>query len=63
IGEGMYGSVYKAHCVDTAAGVVALKKIRTRVGNEGFPLTSVREIKLLRMINHPNVVRLLDIVA
>ena len=29
---------------------------------EGFPLTSIREIKLLKNINHPNIVKLYSVV-
>jgi serine/threonine protein kinase len=28
-----------------------------------FPLTAIREIKLLRKLRHPNIVRLKDIVS
>jgi len=30
---------------------------------EGFPITAVREIKILRQLNHPNIVKLLEIVT
>lgn len=30
--------------------------------NEGFPLTSIREIKILKNINHPNIVKLFSVV-
>jgi len=40
---------------------VALKKIRTEKEKEGIPLTALREIKLLRSLNHPNIVELLDV--
>eukprot|EP01134_Creolimax_fragrantissima_P007413 CFRG7413T1 len=63
IGEGMYGSVYRAQAKQNPAEIVALKKIRTRISTEGFPLTSIREIKLLRHMTHPNVMRLIDIVT
>lgn len=39
---------------------VALKKIFIRTEQEGFPITSLREIKLLKNVNHPNVVNLVD---
>eukprot|EP01054_Gregarina_sp_Poly1_P003523 Gregarina_sp_Poly_1__3522@NODE_2027_length_2834_cov_135_403325_g1310_i0_p1_GENE_NODE_2027_length_2834_cov_135_403325_g1310_i0NODE_2027_length_2834_cov_135_403325_g1310_i0_p1_ORF_typecomplete_len405_score38_54Pkinase/PF00069_25/1_2e67Pkinase_Tyr/PF07714_17/5_3e36Kinaselike/PF14531_6/0_0018Kinaselike/PF14531_6/0_026Kdo/PF06293_14/2e07Haspin_kinase/PF12330_8/0_00051Pkinase_fungal/PF17667_1/9_9e06FTA2/PF13095_6/0_29FTA2/PF13095_6/1_5APH/PF01636_23/0_056APH/PF01636_23/1_7e03WaaY/PF06176_11/0_12YrbLPh len=55
IGEGTYGVVYKA--VDIASGrVVALKKIRTNNPDEGLPATSIREIKLLKTLDHPNII-------
>jgi len=43
--------------------VVALKKVRLENEMEGFPITAVREIKILRQLNHPNIVKLLEIVT
>jgi serine/threonine protein kinase len=61
-GAGTYGTVYKAR--DKQSGeVVALKKLRMANEKEGFPLTSVREIKILKSINHINIVRLKDVVV
>lgn len=40
--------------------VVALKKIFTKSEQEGFPMTSLREIKLLKNVSHPNVASLID---
>ncbi|WKX99745.1 hypothetical protein Q1695_014538 [Nippostrongylus brasiliensis] len=62
VGEGTYGQVYKAR--DKITGEqVALKKVRLENEKEGFPITAVREIKILRQLNHANVVKLLDIVT
>uniref|UniRef100_A0A915BNJ3 Cyclin-dependent kinase 12 n=1 Tax=Parascaris univalens TaxID=6257 RepID=A0A915BNJ3_PARUN len=62
VGEGTYGQVYKA--IDKFTGeIVALKKVRLENEKEGFPITAVREIKILRQLNHKNVVRLIDIVT
>jgi len=61
IGEGTYGIVYKAR--DLANGeVVALKKIRLEAEDEGIPGTAIREISLLKELQHPNIVRLYDVV-
>jgi len=61
IGEGTYGVVYKAK--DKESGrTVALKKIRLDTESDGVPSTAIREISLLKELNHPNVVRLLDVV-
>lgn len=37
--------------------LVALKKIRLEVEDEGVPSTALREISLLKELRHPNVVR------
>ncbi|ESO82954.1 hypothetical protein LOTGIDRAFT_204877 [Lottia gigantea] len=61
IGEGTYGVVYKAR--DKISGhMVALKKIRLDSESEGVPSTAIREISLLKELEHPNVVRLLDVI-
>lgn len=61
IGEGTYGVVYKAKDIETGQ-TVALKKIRLDAESDGVPSTAIREISLLKELNHPNVVRLLDVV-
>lgn len=43
--------------------LVALKKVRLENEVEGFPITAVREIKILRQLNHPNIVKLIEIVT
>ena len=40
----------------------ALKKIRLDADSEGVPSTAIREIALLRELNHPNIVRLLNVI-
>jgi len=56
IGEGTYGVVYRAK--DRATGtVVALKQIRLENEDEGVPSTAIREISVLRELNHQNIVR------
>ncbi|CAD6187984.1 unnamed protein product [Caenorhabditis auriculariae] len=62
IGEGTYGQVYKATNRRTGEQV-ALKRVRLENEKEGFPITAVREIKILRQLNHKNIVRLIDIVT
>lgn len=61
IGEGTYGVVYKSK--DRVTGeIVALKKIRLEAEDEGIPSTAIREISLLKELQHPNIVRLYDVV-
>jgi len=43
--------------------MVALKKVRLENEKEGFPITAVREIKILRQLNHPNIVNLMEVVT
>lgn len=40
-----------------------MKKIRFETDDEGIPVTAIREIALLKSLNHPNVVKLEDIVS
>ena len=61
IGEGTYGVVYKAKDTKTS-DVVALKKIRLKAEEEGIPSTAIREISLLKELQHKNIVRLLDVI-
>lgn len=42
---------------------MALKKVRLENEFDGFPITAVREIKILRQLDHPNIVKLLEIVT
>nr|BAH97197.1 cyclin-dependent kinase 2 [Patiria pectinifera] len=61
IGEGTYGVVYKARDRESWK-MVALKKIRLDTESEGVPSTAIREIALLKELDHSNVVRLQDVV-
>lgn len=59
VGEGTYGKVYKSRNLYTGE-LVALKKIRMETEKDGFPVTAVREMKLLQSLKHDNVVRLVE---
>jgi cyclin-dependent kinase 2 len=61
IGEGTYGVVYKARD-RVSQEVIALKKIRLDAEDEGVPSTAIREISLLKELQHQNIVRLKDVV-
>lgn len=43
--------------------LVALKKIRMENEREGFPITALREIRLLMRLRHPSIISLLEIVS
>eukprot|EP00656_Telonema_subtile_P055196 TRINITY_DN847_c0_g1_i10.p1 TRINITY_DN847_c0_g1~~TRINITY_DN847_c0_g1_i10.p1 ORF type:complete len:391 (-),score=85.38 TRINITY_DN847_c0_g1_i10:317-1489(-) len=62
VGEGTFGEVFKARDSQTD-DMVALKKIRMRNEREGFPITAIREIKLLRDLHHENVIDLREVVS
>ncbi|KAI0199038.1 kinase-like protein [Astrocystis sublimbata] len=59
LGEGTFGEVHKARSRRTGA-LVALKKIIMHNEKDGFPITALREIKLLKLLSHKNVLRLED---
>ena len=60
VGEGTYGVVYKAKDMKTN-DIVALKKIRLLADEEGIPSTAIREISLLKELQHVNIVKLVDV--
>lgn len=62
VGEGTYGKVYKARNSVTGE-FVALKRLRLESEREGFPITAMREIKLLQSFDHPNIVGLLEMMV
>ncbi|EGF80440.1 hypothetical protein BATDEDRAFT_3387, partial [Batrachochytrium dendrobatidis JAM81] len=61
VGQGTYGIVYKARNRSTKA-ITALKRVKMDQEQEGgMPLSSLREISLLKSLNHINVVKVLDV--
>merc|ERR1712112_482856 len=61
IGEGTYGVVFKGKNKKTGE-IVAMKKIRLESEEEGVPSTAIREISLLKELQHPNIVSLQDVI-
>jgi len=61
IGKGAYSAVYKGRDRHREGRYVAMKEVRIPLNSEeGIPMTTVREIGLLRQLDkfeHPNVVR------
>ncbi|KAF8655275.1 hypothetical protein AX16_003175 [Volvariella volvacea WC 439] len=62
VGEGTFGKVYKAQNTVTKIHV-ALKRIRMESEKDGFPVTAMREIKLLQSLRHANIVRLYEMMV
>ncbi|CAH1399888.1 unnamed protein product [Nezara viridula] len=64
IGNGAYGTVYKACHRTNENTFVALKKIKVPLTEEGIPMSMLREISTLKLLDqyaHPNIIRLLDV--
>ena len=63
IGEGTYGIVFFAKDKNTNEQY-AIKKMKVLDNQDGFPMTSLREVKILKMLsNHPNIVSIKDVVV
>ena len=66
IGEGTYGQVYKARH-RRKGHLVAMKKMRVhpqkKEDSQGYPLTAVREIKILKRLSHDNMVCMHEVVT
>nr|QAA13015.1 cyclin-dependent kinase 6 [Locusta migratoria] len=62
IGNGAYGTVYRARSAN--GQIVAVKKVRVNLSADGIPLSTLREVVLLKELaqyEHPNIVKLLDV--
>lgn len=61
IGKGEFGEVFRAENVSTKEGF-AVKTISIENPTLGIPSSAIREIGILRELNHPGVVRLYDLI-
>lgn len=57
VGLGTFGKVFRARHKDTGA-LYALKRVIMEMEREGFPVTAVREAKLLESLSHENILKL-----
>ncbi|XP_019534682.2 cyclin-dependent kinase 10, partial [Aedes albopictus] len=64
VGEGTYGIVFRARDTENEE-IVALKKVRIdqEMFKDGFPVSGLREIQILKNCNHENVVKLKEVVV
>lgn len=60
VGEGTYASVFLARHLETGEQL-AIKKIKIVSSSDGLDITALREVRFLRELNHPNVIRLVDV--
>ena len=56
----IFREVFKARCKKTH-DFVAMKLILMDQEKEGFPITALREIKILQELRHDNIVRLIEV--
>merc|ERR1719208_551132 len=61
VGQGTFGEVFKARLRTDRSKIVALKKVLMENEKEGFPITALREIRILQRVNHDNIVNLIEI--
>ena len=55
VGEGVYGIVLKWRNKETGE-IVAIKKFKESDDDEAIRKTTIREVKILRLLRHENIV-------
>ena len=63
IGNGTYGTVYRSRDKKTGKSYALKRVILHHEKADGFPITSMREIRVLRSLQHKNIVKLRDVVV
>ena len=59
LGEGTYGVVFLAQC-KTTDKTFAIKRMKAGT-SQGIEIPTLRELKFLRELNHPNIISLIDV--
>ena len=60
LGNGTYGTVYKVKKLSSGE-IFAVKKFNMEKETDGIPSTALREIAILKQLNHPNIVSVKDL--
>lgn len=58
--KGAYGTVFKGRDLINKGNIVAMKKIKLPLAQGGIPMTTLREIAILKQLSylqHPNIVK------
>ena len=71
VGEGTFGKVFKAEYKGPKdyqerlgiPKIVALKKIKTESEKQGFPITALREIMIMKKLYHKNILQLFEVIT
>ncbi|KAI5959525.1 BUR1 [Candida theae] len=61
LGQGTFGVVQKARNKRTGE-IVAIKQLLNHSAKEGFPITAMREITILKQLDHHNILNIVDII-
>lgn len=61
LGQGTFGVVQKATKKKTGQ-LVALKQLLNHSAKEGFPITAMREITILKQLDHINILKIIDMI-
>lgn len=61
LGQGTFGVVQKARNINTKE-LVALKQLINHSAKEGFPITAMREITILKKLRHKNILKIIDMI-
>ena len=60
LGQGSYGNVYKVDFEDKPGEYYALKKYKLQNKKDGFDVSALREITILKELNHENIEKIID---